>query len=166
MKKLILTLMFVSFAANGFAGQASARQRETFKEKLIGSFVKTFAKTYVATHNLEKFKEKNIRKLRKMDEAKFQRVYKKIYSEMMVDLPQHLKDMYGVTEDMTREKAIARINLFKNKRQIYKMINSVPNKMIARHFKNHKDEFRKTMKKDGSGVDGAVDQLLADPGVS
>ena len=57
-----------------------------------------------------------------MDEAKFQRVYSKIYSEMMVDLPQHLKDMWGVEEDMTREKAIARLNSFKSKKQIYKII--------------------------------------------
>lgn len=172
MKKLIITLMFLSLSVNGFAKeqppapqQVPAQQRETFKEKLVGTFVKTFAKTYIATHNLEKFKEKNIKKVLKMDEAKFQRVYKKIYREMIVDLPQHLKDMYGVTENMTREKAVARINAFENKKQIYQMINAVPNKMIARHFKKHKKEFKKTMQKDGSGVDGMVDQLLADPGV-
>ena len=100
-----------------------------------------------------------------MDEAKFQRVYKKIYKEMIVDLPQHLKDMYGVSEDMTREKAIARINSFTNKKQIYKMINSVPNKMIAQHFKNHKSDFKKAMN-GNSGADKVVDQLLADPAVS
>lgn len=167
MKKLILTLIFICLAVNGFAKeQAPANQRATLKEKLIGTFVKTFAKSYVATHNLEKFKEKNIKKLLKMDEAKFQRVYKKIYREMIVDLPQHLKDMYGVTEDMTREKAIARINEFKTKKQIYKMINAVPNKMIAQHLKNHKKDFEKAMDKKGSGVDGAIDQLMEDPAAS
>ena len=100
-----------------------------------------------------------------MDEAKFQRVYSRIYKEMIVDMPQSLKDMYGVSEDMTREKAIARINAFENKKQIYQMINAVPNKMIAQHFSKHKDEFKKTIK-GNSGVDGMVDQLLIDPGVS
>ncbi len=167
MRKLVLTIVLLSLTANGFAQEhGTGRQRETLKEKFIGNFVKTFAKSYVATHNLEKFKQKNVKKILKMDEAKFQRVYKKIYNEIMVDLPQHLKDMYGVSEHMTREKAIARVNSFENKKQIYKMINAVPNKMIAQHFKKHKDEFKKTMKKSGSGVDGAVDQLLADPGVS
>lgn len=168
MRKVILTLIFLSLAVNAFAAeQAPAKRRETLKEKFIGTFVKTFAKSYVATHNLEKFKEKNIKKILKMDEAKFQRVYTKIYKEMMVDLPQSLKDAYGVSEDMTREKAIARIKEFTNKRQIYKMINAVPNKMIAQHFKKHKNEFKKTMKKEGgSGVDGMVDQLLEDPAAS
>ncbi len=164
MRKLIVTILLLSVAVNAFAKDAAApKYRETLKEKFIGTFVKTFAKTYIATHNLEKFKEKNIRKLLKMDEAKFQRVYKKIYKEMMVDLPQHLKDAYGVTEHMTREKAIERVKMFTTKKQIYKMINAIPNHMIARHFKNHKNEFKKTMKKNGTGVDGMVDQLLADP---
>lgn len=163
MRKVILTLLFLSLAANGFAKEAVAvKHRETLKEKLIGNFVKTFAKTYVATHNLEKFKEKNIKKLRKMDEAKFQRVYNRIYKEMMADLPQSLKDMWGVSQEMTREKAIERIKSFTNKKQIYKMINAIPNKMIAQHFKKHKNEFKKTMKKE-TGVDGIVDQLLTDP---
>jgi hypothetical protein len=165
MKKFILTIMCLSLTLNALAKEeAPSQQRETLKEKVIGKFVKTFAKTYVATHNLEKFKEKNAKKLLKMDEAKFQRVYSKIYKEMMVDLPQQLKDMWGVEENMTREKAIARLNSFKTKKQIYKIINSVPNKMIAQHFDKHKDEFKKTMKKDGSGVDGAVDELLSSDG--
>ena len=165
MKKLVLTLIFLSLAVHAFAQEPKpAHQRETLKEKLIGIFVKTFAKSYVATHNLEKFKEKNIKKLRKMDEVKFQRVYGKIYKEMMADLPQPLKDMWGVSENMTREKAIARLNAFTTKKQIYKIINSVPNTMIAQHFKKHKEDFKETMKsKNGSGVDGTVDQLLVDP---
>ncbi len=167
MKRIILTILRLSLAVNVFsATDKPVQRRETLKEKFIGTFVKTFAKSYVATHNLEKFKEKNIKKILKMDEAKFQRVYSKIYKEMMIDLPQQLKDMWGVEKNMTREKAIARLNSFTNKKQIYKMINSIPNKMIAQHFKKHKDEFNKTMKKEGSGVDGAVDQLLSDPGES
>ena len=163
MKKVILTLMFLSLAATGFAKEAvEAKQRETLKEKFVGTFVKTFAKTYVATHNLEKFKEKNIRKLRKMDDAKFQRVYKKIYQEMIVDLPQSLKDMWGASEEMTREKAIERVKSFTSKKEIYKMINAIPNKMIARHYKKHKKEFKRAMKSKPD-ADGVVDQLLADP---
>lgn len=164
MKKMILTLMILSLAVNSFAKERGPNhRRETLKEKFVGTFVKTFAKSYIATHNLEKFKEKNIKKLLKMDEAKFQRVYSKIYKEMMVDLPQHLKDMWGVEQEMTREKAIARLKSFTTKKQVYRMINSIPNKMIAKHFKKHKKEFNKAMKKNGSGVDSAVDQLLEDP---
>ena len=166
MKKLLLTLIILSLTVNAFAKeQVTKRPRETFKEKFVGTFVKTFAKSYVATQNLEKFKEKNIKKLLKMDEAKFQRVYSKIYQEMMVDLPQSLKNMWGV-ENLTRAKAIERLKSFKTKGEFYKIINSIPNKMIAQHFKKHKNEFKKTMKKNGSGVDGAVDELLEDPGLS
>ncbi len=167
MKKMILTCMILFLASHSFAKEQKVRhRRETLKEKVVGTFVKSFAKSYIATHNLEKFKEKNIKKLLKMDEAKFQRVYSKIYKEMMIDVPQHLKDMWGVRENMTREKAIERLKSFTSKKQIYQLINSIPNQMIAKHFKKHKDEFNKTMKKNGSGVDGAVDQLLEDPGTS
>ncbi len=74
MKKLVLTLFFLTAATNVFATQETPKHRpDTIGEKLVGSFVKTFAKTYIATHNLEKFKAKNIKKINKMDEAKLQR---------------------------------------------------------------------------------------------
>lgn len=165
MKKTLLILMLLALTVNGFAQEPQfVMERETLKEKVIGRMVKVFAKTYIATSNLKKFKEKNIRKIRKMDEAKFQRVYGKIYKEMMVDLPQSLKDNYGVAEHMTREKAIVQINAFTNKKKIYKLINAIPNKMIAKHFANHKDEFNKTMK--GKKVDQLLDQILEDPAAS
>lgn len=167
MKKILLIILCLSLAGNAFAKEEKTiRRLDTFKERIVGSFVKTFAKTYIATCNLEKFKEKNIKKIRKMDEAKFQRVYGKVYQEVMIDLPQSLKMTWGISENMTREKAIAQLKSFTNKKQIYKLINSIPNQMIAKHFEKHKNEFNKTMKKDGSGVDAAVDQLLSDPGVS
>ncbi len=165
MKTTVLTLLFLSFSLSSFAHSAQPfKPRETLKDKLVGSMVKTFAKTYVATTNLQKFKEKNIKKIMKMDEAKFQRVYGKIYREMIVDLPQALKDTYGVTEKMTKEKAIAQINSFASKKQIYNMINAIPNRMIAQHFKKHKDEFKKTMK--GKNADGLIDQMLEDSAAS
>ena len=167
MKKIVLTLMFLSLACNSFASPPihngkPAVSNETLKEKLIGSFVKTFAKTYVASNNLQKFKEKNIRKIMKMDEAKFQRVYGKIYQEMIADLPANLKRDYGVEPVMTREMAVARINSFTTKKRIYQMINAIPNKMIAQHFKKHKDEFKKGMEGNHS-ADKMIDQLLEDP---
>lgn len=154
-----MTLLLLSLPATSFAGEL-----ETLREKLIGSTVKTFAKTYIATTNLKKFKEKNIKKLNKMDEQKFQRVYNKIYQEMMKDLPQSLKDSWGVEEQMTRAKAIERINSFKNKRQIYRLINAIPNPMIARHYQKHREEFKKNMKE--KKVDQVVDDVLADPAPS
>lgn len=160
MKKTLLTLLILAVTVNGFAAEED--RLETLREKLVGSMVKTFAKTYVATTNLNKFKEKNIKKLQKMDEAKFQRVYDRIYQEIMVDLPQHLKERYGISERMTRERAIAQINTFTNKKQIYRLINSIPNRMIAKHFVKHKDEFDKTMKK-GKKIEDQIDQLLEDP---
>ncbi len=166
MKKALFILLFLSLPVSCFAQEPdSGRTRETLKEKFIGSFVKTFAKTYVATNNLKKFKEKNIQKIRKMDEAKFQRVYGKIYREMIRDLPESLKKDYGVTPDMTREKAIDRINSFTSKKKIYRMINAIPNKMIAQHFEKHKNEFDKGMKGNNS-ADQTIDDLLKDPASS
>jgi predicted component of type VI protein secretion system len=169
MKKIALALLIVFLAGNSFASpplplQAKSRgnSNDTVKERLIGSFVKTFAKTYVATNDLQKFKEKNIKKILKMDEAKFQRVYGKIYQEMIADLPENLKKEYGIEPVMTREMAIARINSFTSKKKIYQMINAIPNKMIAQHFKKHKDEFKKGMEGNHS-ADKMIDQLLEDP---
>ena len=98
----------------------------------------------------------------KMDEAKFQRVYGKIYQEMIADLPEDLKRDYGVEPVMTREMAVARINSFTTKKRIYQMINAIPNKMIAQHFKKHKNEFKKGMEGNHS-ADQMIDQLLEDP---
>ncbi len=156
MKKVIFTLIFLAFTTNCFA-----QDRETLKEKFIGIMVKTFAKTYIATTNLKKFNEKNIRKIKKMDEQKFQRVYAKIYREMIIDLPEPVRETYGATEHMTREKAIAQINTFKNKKRIYKLINAIPNKLIAKQFVQHREEIQKTMK--DNNVDRAIDHMLADP---
>ena len=165
MRRIVLAFIFIGLCVNSFAQDAAElKKRETLKEKLIGSLVKTFAKSYVATNNLKKFKEKNIKKIMKMDEVKFQRVYGKIYREMIVDLPESLKQSYGISEQMTRAKAVAQINAFKTKKRIYQMINAIPNKMIAQHLRNHKDEFDKTMK--GHTVDGLLDQLLQDPAAS
>ncbi len=161
MKTTIFFLLFVALSTASFANGHPLKSRDTLKDKLIGSMVKSFAKTYVATTNLQKFKEKNIKKILKMDEAKFQRVYGKIYREMIVDLPQELKDSYGISEKMTKQQAIAQINSFTSKKQIYRMINAIPNKMIAQHFAKHKGEFKKTIK--GKNADGLVDQLLEDP---
>lgn len=165
MKKFILALIFLSFSLNCLAAQEAEGQRlESLREKLVGSMVKTFAKTYVATNNLQKFKEKNIKKILKMDEAKFQRVYGKIYNEMIKDLPQSIKDEYGIKEHMTREMAIAQINAFTSKQQVYKMINAIPNRMIALHYAKHRNEFNKSIK--NKNVDGIVDNMLVDPAAS
>ncbi len=165
MKKIAVTLLILLLCSTSFAKSSlPAKQKETLKDKLVGSLVKSFAKSYVAATNLQKFKEKNIKKIKKMDEAKFQRVYGKIYREMIVDLPQSLKDSYGISEKMTKEKAIAQINSFTSKKQIYQMINAIPNKMIAQHFAKHKGDFNKTIK--GKKADGIVDQLLEDPAAS
>ena len=72
-EKALLIFLFLSVAVNGFASpplpihaKAKANSDGTVRERLIGSFFKTFAKTYVAINDLQKFKEKNIKKILKM----------------------------------------------------------------------------------------------------
>ncbi|MBA4416440.1 MAG: hypothetical protein C0392_00805 [Syntrophus sp. (in: bacteria)] len=106
-------------------GQAS-------KELVVSTVVKLFAKGYIAVTDIDKAKKNNIAKLEKMDDQEFRQKYTAIYGDMK-GLPQDVKDTYGIDEKMDRYLAIKKIQSA-SKKDLYAVIDSIPDPFIVKHF--------------------------------
>jgi len=104
-------------------------------EKVIGTTVKTAVNTVVAVTNLEKTKKKLINKLDVMDEEALRVRYAEFY-ELIKDLPQDIKTTYKITPHMTKNQMVKNINSV-NKKEIYAIIDRIPDKTIADLFKEY-----------------------------
>ncbi len=104
-------------------------------EKVISSTVKTVVKTAVAVTNLEKTKKKLVNKLDAMDEEEFRVRYAEFY-KLIKDLPEDIKTTYKVTPYMTKDQMVKNINSV-NKKEIYAIINRIPDKTVADLFKEY-----------------------------
>lgn len=124
---------------------AFAQERISAQDKVISSTFKTLAKGFVAVADIDKLKASNIKKIDKMDEGKFNKRYAKVYKAIK-DLPSNLKISYGITENMTKERAINIIESL-NKGKIYEMIDSLPDAFIAERFKQYISEKKQEIQK-------------------
>ena len=70
-----------------------------------------------------------------MDDDKFKRRYSQVY-KALEDLPPFLRGKYGITKDMAKEQAIRNIKLA-DKKKIYEIIDSIPDKVISDQFKRY-----------------------------
>lgn len=114
--------------------------------KVIGTTIKTVVKIVVATTNLEKTKKKIIDKIENIDEKKFRERYTELH-ELIGDLPPDIKDTYKVTPHMTKEQMIENVRTV-DKKEIYRIINRIPDKTVARLFKVYLSEMGKGSKKE------------------
>jgi hypothetical protein len=118
---------------------------QKMKEFIVGTAVKLFAKGYIAATDIDKIKETNIGKLRKMDDQEFADKYTAIYSDMK-GLPQNVKTAYGLDEKMDRSAAITKIQSA-GKKDLYTIIDSIPDAFIVKHFDSYIGEKGFDMKK-------------------
>lgn len=116
------------------ASYVQAGQPSRLSDNFIGSTFKTLAKAFTATCDLEKIKRNNLVKLTKMSEEKFHRRYSAAYA-VFKDCPE-FKSRYGFTEGISQEEVISKIKRL-DKSMIYKMIDDVPNVVIAGEFKQY-----------------------------
>lgn len=155
-KNLLLTaavFMFLMFSCFQYSDIVFGEENNTgwaaaldnAQDNLIGSTFKTFAKTFILVVDMDKVKNGNIAKIKKMDDGKFNKRYAKIYA-VIKDLPEDLKVKYGVVEGMTKEQVIEDIELI-DKNKLYAEIDSVPNSFIAGQFKKYLAEKGKELKK-------------------
>ncbi|MCX5704624.1 MAG: hypothetical protein NTZ92_00915 [Candidatus Omnitrophica bacterium] len=128
-----------------FQSYTFAQEKISMEDKIIGSTFKTLAKTFVVMVDIDKLKKDNINKLNKMDKEKFIKRYAKAY-EVIKDLPPELKISYGITENMPKEQAIKNIESF-DKKNIYKLIDSIPDTIIAKQFKKYLSEKKEEVQK-------------------
>lgn len=147
---LNLTIVFLfqlfAFSTITFA-QECKKNDEAFMDKVIGSTFRGLARTFVAMTDINKLRDNSITKVEKMSDGKFNKKYAKAY-DILKDLPEDIKLQYAITEQMTRQQAIANMKNL-NKKEMYKLINAIPNNLIANAFySNFKQENNVTVKKE------------------
>ena len=101
----------------------------------IGITFKTMAKSYIAVSDINKLKKNGIDKLIKISDEKFKKQYAEVYPSL-VELPQPIKTKYGFSEKMTKKQAIKSLASL-DKKQVYEIIESVPNSAIAEQFNRY-----------------------------
>lgn len=141
---LILSLCFQSFIFG--------EEKVGVGDKIVGSTFKTLAKAFVVTTDINKLKKNNIDKLNKMNEEKFKKRYAEVY-KVIKDLPAKLKVSYGITKTITKEQIIKDIESL-NKKNIYEIIDSIPDAIIAKQFKQYLSEKKQEIQKSN-----AVEQI-------
>ncbi len=112
----------------------------TIGEKMVGKTIKVVVRIAVATTNIKKVKKKLVKKLELMDDEKFRMRYAKSY-ELLKDLPPDIKATYKVTLHMSKEQMFKNIESV-DKKQIYKIISSIPDKTVTGLFKEYLREMR------------------------
>ncbi len=105
---------------------------QTTKEFIVGSAVKLFAKGYIAVTDIDKIKESNIEKLKEMDDEEFSNKYAVVYGDIK-GLSEDVKRAYGIDETMDKSSFIAKIRAAE-KKDLYRVIDSIPDAFIVKHF--------------------------------
>ncbi|PIU83702.1 MAG: hypothetical protein COS68_02655 [Elusimicrobia bacterium CG06_land_8_20_14_3_00_38_11] len=128
-----------------------AEEKSGWGDTVIGFTFKTLSKSYLAAADINKLKKNGINKLLKMSDEKFRKRYAEVYA-VIKDLPPPVRTKYGLTEKMTKKQAIKSLAGL-DKKQIYEIINAVPNSVIA-------ERFREAVAGDkGSKPSGITDQI-------
>lgn len=138
-----------------FQNSIFAQEKVRLEDRIIGSTFKALAKAFVVVMDFNKFKADNISKLSKMDEEKFQKRYAKVYL-VVKELPFQIRIRYRISEQMTRGEVIRDIESL-NKKQVYESIDSIPDTIIAKQFKQYLNE--KKQKPQKSNIVGQINQL-------
>ncbi len=139
--RVVLLLAVIFFLKNPAPAEAGVG------EKLAGVAIKSTVKIYVAITNIEKTKKKIIDKIQKTDEEEFRTRYAKLY-ELVKDLPSDIKATYKITSDMTMEQMVENVRSV-DKKAVYKIINSMPDRSVTELFKQYLKEIGKKSKKRG-----------------
>jgi hypothetical protein len=129
---LCLILLLCRTEVSSAAREKSPPPANPAREMLIGSTIKSIAKAYVAVSDLESLKKTNIKKLEKMSNAEFRERFDAIYEDLQ-ELPQGTRDLYGIKEGMDRKSAMGSMKAVE-KRDLYRIIDDIPDAFIARHF--------------------------------
>lgn len=143
-RKIIKRAVLILLGVFCFWNLSFAQDKARLEDKIIGGTFKSLAKAFVLVIDLEKLKKNNIEKLKKMDAQKFSKRYNKAYP-VLKDLPTELKNTYGVSEGMSKERSIENIASL-NKQRINQIIDSVPDAFIARQFKQYLREKKEELK--------------------
>ena len=139
MRIVILIAILITLALTCFA-----QENISTADRIIGSTFKVLAKGFVEIADINKLKN-NIDRINKMSEDKFKKRYTEAY-KVIKDLPPELKLRYGITEATTKEQIIKDIDSL-DKSKIYEIIDSIPDEIIAKQFKQYLSEKKEEIQK-------------------
>lgn len=127
---LLRYVLLVLFLITGSLGFARAGEAAGVQAAVVGSSVKTLARAFVATADLDEVKAVIIEKLSRMKPEIYRRQYARRY-RVIKDLPDGLKKKYGLVEHLPKDRMIAVIRSW-DKKKSYEIIEAVPNETLAR----------------------------------
>jgi hypothetical protein len=127
----------ILFLAGGFfcPDHILAQAKISLQDKMIGSTFKSLAKVFVLASDLDDLKRSNIDKINMMEEEKFRKRYTRLY-EVIRELPLRVRIKYGFKENLLKEEAVKILDSF-NKKRVCRLIDSVPEAVIAAEFKEY-----------------------------
>ncbi len=143
MKTVIAVIILLGAAAVAFAADKPAapapsvkaanaeRTKTAANEKMVGRTIKILAKTYVRTINLARLKQTHIQRIQGLDDEEYRKTY--AYTLALIAESPRLKQEFGLSEEMGRLEAIARLERI-DKRTLYRMIDAVPDHVIFKRF--------------------------------
>ncbi len=138
-KLFVFLLAIVLFAS----GQAAAAEPD-LRVKMISGALKGMANAFIASGDIEKQRSIALRELEGMNEEKFRKGYAEAYP-FIERLPDNLKSKYGINGSLTLEQVKGKIRSLK-KEDIYELINSVPDEVVAQEFDRYWNEASQKMK--------------------
>ena len=115
-------------------GKVCAENVAGLGDYAIAGTIKTLAKIFVQTTDLDKVKTKQIKALSRLKEAKFQKQYTEIYI-VLKDVPPELLRHYGMIEHMSKQEAIEEIQRIE-KSDLIELINKIPDQVIVKYVKD------------------------------
>lgn len=140
---LFFVLFTVGYAEN--SNNEHSPESQKLRELFISTSIKSIAKAYIAVTDLDKLKQTNINKIRKMEDREFRVKYTKIYIDLK-DMPKNVKDAYGLSDTMDKTTAIKKIESVE-KKDLYIIIDSIPDIYIVRHFDDYLAERKLDMRR-------------------
>ena len=111
---------------------AQQERMRRFEERVVGMTFRGLAKTFVFVLDLERLKKKGVKKVSKMNDAKFKKKYDAI-APFLNELPDGMKDRYGIGSQMTRERVLQNIKSI-TKEDMFGIIDAVPDRVISNIF--------------------------------
>jgi hypothetical protein len=138
------------------AQEQEDRKKIAAEDRIIAALLKTFAGAYVRTADINKLKERQIRRLETLSEEDFLEEYGRIFS-VIRECPQ-LGKKSGLYEGMSKEQFRARIISF-DREQICDIIDSIPDEVLSGKFREYISE--KGEEDSGAGITQQVSDVWA-----
>lgn len=110
-------------------------EKSSVSDIIISGTFKSLCKGFVAVADIKKLRKKYAAKIEGMSAEKYKKHFGRAY-EVLKDMPFNLLKEYKVSENMSKEQVLKDMEIM-SKDTMYKLINEIPDRIIAKHFRNY-----------------------------